>query len=233
MKFTLSTCFPVTAATLSPHRPYHHGDLRNALVEAGVELAREGGPDAIVLREAARRVGVSPNAAYRHFEDLPDLIKAVARRALAELASAMQAEIDRCRPTGDDAVDAWRAVRAVGRAYVEFALGECGLFRTAFDRRGLLPPSEFAGDGTECSPQDLLTAGLQRLVETGLLPAAEVEAARMLAWSSVHGLSLLLLGPYADLPRRERDAMIDATLDQVGRGLVPGGLPARRRRRAR
>jgi AcrR family transcriptional regulator len=210
----------VTLSTAA--KPYHHGDLRNALVEAAVDLAREGGPSAIVLREAARRVGVSPNAAYRHFADLPDLIQAVARRALIELALAMQAEIKRHRPTGDPAEDAWCDVRAVGRGYVDFALRECGLFRTAFDRRGRFGPDADTAGEQWVSPQDLLTAGLLRLVEAGLLPPEELEPARMLAWSSVHGLALLLLGPMDDLTTEERDALIESTLDQVGRGLLSG-----------
>jgi AcrR family transcriptional regulator len=74
MKFTLSTLFLVTASGAGKHPPYHHGNLRHALVQASTELARDGGPSAIVLREAARRVGVSANAAYRHFSALPDLV---------------------------------------------------------------------------------------------------------------------------------------------------------------
>jgi len=202
-------------------KPYHHGDLRNALVEAGVELAREGGPAAIVLREAARRVGVSPNAAYRHFDSLPALVTAVAQRALTDLAKAMQTEIRRCRPSGDEQADAWRTARAVGKAYVEFALREQGLFQTAFDRRAHAAASDHIEPGA-VSPQDVLTERLEALVAAGLLPAADMAAARMLAWSSVHGLALLLLGPLEHLSRRERKAMVEATLDQVGAGLLPG-----------
>ena len=55
------------AAATRGRRSYRHGDLRRALLDAGVALAREGGPDAVVLREATRRAGVVPNAAYRHF----------------------------------------------------------------------------------------------------------------------------------------------------------------------
>jgi AcrR family transcriptional regulator len=208
----------VTATTSSSQRRYHHGDLRNALIDAGVELAREGGPAAIVLREAARRVGVSPNAAYRHFADLIDLVDAVARQGLTELATAMQREITKQRLTGDAATDARAYMRATGRAYVDFALTQSGLFRTAFGRQHRLYSKETMGQDW-CSPQDLLNEGLLRLVAAGLLPAEEIESARMLAWSTVHGLSLLLMGPMSDVPKRERSALIDATLDQVSRGL--------------
>src|SRR3989475_12236049 len=73
---------------------YHHGDLRQALVEAGLALAREGGPQAIVLREATRRAGVAPNAAYRHFANRQALFDAVRAAALGALAAAIEAEME-------------------------------------------------------------------------------------------------------------------------------------------
>src|ERR1700755_3531565 len=112
-----------------PSTPYHHGSLRSALVDAGVQLAREGGPGAIVLREVARRIGVSPNAAYRHFADLPELSDAVADAALAALADSMRREL--AALAGDDPL---MALLAVGRGYVHFALDEPGLFAAAFSR---------------------------------------------------------------------------------------------------
>src|ERR1700733_8633170 len=74
-------------------KKFRHGDLRRALLEAGIALAREGCPDAIVLREATRRAGVAPNAAYRHFSSHSDLLQAVRAAALSSLALAIEAEI--------------------------------------------------------------------------------------------------------------------------------------------
>ena len=71
-----STAKTATAGP-APRATYRHGDLRRALLDAGVELARQGGPDAVVLREATRRAGVAPNAAYRHFANRDDLLAAV------------------------------------------------------------------------------------------------------------------------------------------------------------
>src|SRR6185503_924860 len=76
---------------------YRHGDLRRALLEAGIELARAGGPDAVVLREATRRAGVVPNAAYRHFASREDLLAAVRSAALASVALAMETELAKAR----------------------------------------------------------------------------------------------------------------------------------------
>src|ERR1700754_4653587 len=76
---------------------YRHGDLRRALLEAGIALARAGGPDAVVLREATRRAGVGPNAPDRPFPSRKDLLEAVRSAALSELANPMEAEIAKTR----------------------------------------------------------------------------------------------------------------------------------------
>jgi AcrR family transcriptional regulator len=124
---------------------YHHGDVANALIREAVTLARDGGPEAVVLREAARRVGVSPAAAYRHLLGHENLLHAVKGEAQEALAEALElgvriAEAEH-EVEGEDAVlavdraeDAMRRAYGVGRAYVRFALAEPGLFRTALCR---------------------------------------------------------------------------------------------------
>jgi AcrR family transcriptional regulator len=102
----------------------------NALVEAAVELAREDGPQAIVLRAAARRVGVAAASAYRHFADYDDLTGAVKVRAQRALADAMKAE---SVPAHDDAGRQALAVARARRGYLRFAQAEPGLFRAAFN----------------------------------------------------------------------------------------------------
>src|SRR3954452_24905446 len=110
---------------------YHHGNLRPALIECAVELARVKGPDGVVLREVARRTGVSHNAAYRHFADRDELLAEVARWGMGRLEQAMVDRLAKVR-NRDPAVRALRRLREVGRAYVEFALAEPGLFEVAF-----------------------------------------------------------------------------------------------------
>ena len=117
-----------------PRSTYRHGDLRRALLDAGIELARAGGPDAVVLREATRRAGVVPNAAYRHFASRQELLQAVRAAALSALAVAMEAELARLRRRRPEAESPRASLRAVGTGYLRFALAETGLFRTAFGR---------------------------------------------------------------------------------------------------
>jgi AcrR family transcriptional regulator len=111
---------------------YRHGDLRRALLEAGIALAQIGGPDAVVLREATRRAGVVPNAAYRHFASRLELLRAVRMAALSRLALSMEAELDALSSTLGSAELARASLNAIGLGYLHFALTETGLFRTIF-----------------------------------------------------------------------------------------------------
>src|ERR671926_135078 len=98
--------------------PRPRGAVRPALVQAGLELARSGGPDAVVLREATRMVGVVPNAAYRHFTDRDALLAAVRDEAVRELAGRMADGMSRVRPGAHTPTGARLRMRAVGTAYL-------------------------------------------------------------------------------------------------------------------
>src|SRR5262245_17396194 len=201
---------------------YRHGDLRRALLEAGIALAREGGPDAVVLREATRRAGVVPNAAYRHFASRLDLLQAVRSAALSELANAMEAEHARVRRAKSPEEAARTSLRAVGTGYLRFALSETGLVRTAFATPELLG---FTGDPARkgrsgLDPFELLSAALDRFVETGLLPPERRPAAEFLAWSAVHGFAMLVIdGPLHTVPRADIDGIGARVIAMVEEGL--------------
>ncbi len=114
--------------------PYHHGRLRETLVEAALATARAEGPDAVVLRGATRAAGVTPSAAYRHFSDRDELLAAVSERCMDHLADLIEVRLAEIPPDLGPVAAAWAALRGAGHAYVEFALTEPGWFRTAFDR---------------------------------------------------------------------------------------------------
>ena len=201
---------------------YRHGDLRRALLEAGITLARSGGPDAVVLREATRRAGVVPNAAYRHFASRQELLQAVRSAALSALAIAMETELARLRHGRRPADFARASLRAVGTGYLRFAQAETGLFRTAFaapDKvEGDVDPAKAGNSGL--NPFQLLGAALDRLVEAGVLSPERRPGAEYLAWSAVHGLALLIIdGPLRNLVHKQTDAIGQRLLDMVEKGL--------------
>lgn len=221
-----STAASRTAAP-APRTTYRHGDLRQALLDAGIELARAGGPEAVVLREATRRAGVVPNAAYRHFANREDLLQAVRSAALSSLARAMEAGMahDAPPPKGKRAAaDAARAaLRAVGLGYMRFALAERGLFRTAFSVPGdpavAADPAK-AGE-TGLNPFELLGAALDRMVQAGVLPEGKRPGAEYLAWSAVHGLALLVIdGPLRDMGAAQTRVLGQRLIDMVEQGLA-------------
>ena len=215
-----------TASPMPARATYRHGDLRRALLEAGIDLAREGGPDAIVLREATRRAGVVPNAAYRHFSSRQDLLQAVRAAALSALAVSMEGELGGLRPGNSGAALARASLRAVGTGYLRFALSEPGLFRTAFavpDQVENDPDPAKAGH-SGFNPFQLLSAALDRMVEAGILPAERRPGAEYLAWSAVHGLAMLLLdGPLRGREPDQVEMLGQRLLDMVEQGLQGAG----------
>ncbi|MBA0052286.1 TetR/AcrR family transcriptional regulator [Streptomyces sp. AJS327] len=201
---------------------YHHGDLRNALLEAATQLARDGGPEAVVLRAVARRVGVSPTAAYRHFSSQADLLDALKDRSQRRLAEAME----RAAEGAPEALPPGERMRAIGRGYLRFALAEPGLYRVCFCRTR---PDRGAGE--ECPDVErgqwmhrsfqILVEALDAIEASGCMRPGVREGAETAAWAAVHGLAMLLLdGQLTGLGERERDALVDRCVDAVVAGLV-------------
>ena len=207
----------------SSRRTYHHGDLRRALLDAGVELGRAGGPEAVLLRAATRAAGVAPNAAYRHFADRDALLHAVSLHAQAQVAAAMEHELATARTSDDPLTRARAAVRAVGTGYLRSARAEPGLFRTAFsvndDLRHAADPAGRGPGGR--TPFQLLGDALDELVAAGGLAEQDRPGADLLAWSAVHGLATLLLtGPLRHLDDGTVEAVGQRLIDVVERGLA-------------
>jgi AcrR family transcriptional regulator len=198
---------------------YHHGNLPAALAAAAAKLARDGGPEAVVLREAARQVGVSATAAYRHFANHDDLLHAVKEQAMTGLAARMETEIAAAPDLADPVADALRKLRAIGMGYVRYAVAEPGMFRTAFCRTD--KPAVATGvDPSTTRPFQLLTQILDTLAEHRKIGAGHRPFAEFAAWSAVHGLAVLLIdGPLAGLPEPAREAAIGRTLDMVIEGV--------------
>lgn len=208
-------------ASTEKRKTFRHGDLRNALLLAGLEMARVGGPGAVVLREATRKAGVAPNAAYRHFANQSALLDAVRAACFSRLAASIEDEMKKCRPGRDPKAFARRSLRAVGMGYLGFALREPGLFRTAFS----IPPPVHSGDPANTAslglnPFQLLSLALDRMKDSGMLKEKDREGAEYLAWSTVHGLALLVLeGPLRAVPVENIIALGERLVVMVERGL--------------
>src|ERR1700688_55752 len=96
--------------SIEKRKTFRHGDLRNALVTAGLEMARTGGANAVVLREATRQAGGSPDWAYRHFAGQAELLDAVRSACLSRVAAAIEVEMKKCRPGRDPQVFARKSL---------------------------------------------------------------------------------------------------------------------------
>jgi AcrR family transcriptional regulator len=201
---------------------YRHGDLRRALLEAGIGLAQTGGPEAVVLREATRRAGVVPNAAYRHFASRMELLQAVRMTALSRLALSMEAQLDALSSALRPAELARASLRAIGLGYLHFALTETGLFRTIFavPYDWPAPPDPAKAGATGLNPFQLLGVALDRMVAAGVLPKERRLGAEFLAWSTVHGFAMLVIdGPLHGFARTQIDALGQRAVAMVEQGL--------------
>lgn len=207
--------------TIEKRKTFRHGNLRNALLTAGLEMARVGGPDAVVLREATRQAGVSPNAAYRHFAGQSELLDAVRSACLSRVAAAIEDEMKKCRPGRDPQLFARKSLRAVGMAYLGFAMREPGMFRTAFS---VSPPVDSPDPANTASMGlnafQLLSLALDRMQASGLLSKKDRKDSEYLAWSAVHGLALLVLeGPLHKMPHEMVLSLGERLVVMVERGL--------------
>jgi AcrR family transcriptional regulator len=165
-------------------KPYHHGHLREALLQAAIRLIAEVGPDGFTLREVARRAGVSHNAPYRHFPEQKDLLAAVAAQGFRELNQAMLDAVKHHR-------DSVGRLKRAGLAYVEFALARPEHFTVMFD----VPPASKQDDSCDADAAEQAFGTLLGFVEQcqdeGRLPAGDAHQFAFLAWSMVHGIAKL------------------------------------------
>jgi AcrR family transcriptional regulator len=189
--------------TKADRRNYHHGDLRAALIEAGLKLLEERHGDDIGLREVARAVGVSATAVYRHFPDKAALLRALAAEGLAQLAAAQHAA---CDAAGGGAA----GFAATGRAYIRFALASPALFRLTFSHPPEHDPMTDTLDG--------VPEAFRLLRENAALvapPGAGADVIKLIAldaWGKVHGLAMLMLD--GQVPADDR--LIDSLVGEHG-----------------
>ena len=163
-------------------KPYHHGNLKQALLEAAVQLIAETGPRGFTLREAARRAGVSHNAPYRHFRNRNDLLAAVATDGFDRLTTAMRRASPRISPLN--------RLRRSGLAYVDFALRWPQHFAAMFDAPWNQPDyPECALAAQHCF--ETLLGFVRDCQSAHQMPPGDPERLAYHAWSLVHGIAKL------------------------------------------
>jgi AcrR family transcriptional regulator len=194
--------------TVSTSKAYHHGDLRSALIEAGLAHLEAGGEADISLRQLAREVGVSATAVYRHFPDKRALLAALAARGFALLGIA-QREASQAAGGGVD------GFAATGRAYVRFALANPALFRLTFTHAGI---GSASGLGDDDAAQMLLAYARE-------FAGQNAPALALQAWSVAHGLAMLMLDGRVEPSDATIDAVIDAGTLFVRQGISSEASP--------
>ena len=202
-------------------RPYHHGNLRQALIDAALELIEERGVSALTLREVARRVGVTHAAPQRHFADRAALVAAVAEQGFRGLAAHVAAVRGSARTPA-------QRLRALGVAYVEYALAHPAHLRVMFSPevadKSRHPELAAAAQAVHAALVDQI-ADAQR---HGSVAPGDPDELSFAAWSMVHGCAVLLIDGQA--MGRSKRALIDAVVDRLYLGLGPREPSGKRRR---
>ncbi len=200
-------------------RPYHHGDLRRAIVDAALEILRETQSLDFSLRELARRAGVSHNAPYKHFADKRELFAAVSAAGFEMLGKGMAREMARFR-------DPREQLFAMLRTYIDHGVENPALYSLMFGRHlsgpdHSRPAIELAeGDKTKALLAGVISAGgLGRAIPKGPRSERQIAGAILACWSLVHGLTMLLADGIVG-PRKKSGALSDSLLQGILDGLA-------------
>jgi AcrR family transcriptional regulator len=188
---------------------YHHGNLEEALLAAGIRQAKATGSRNLGVNALAKEVSVSPMAVYRHFSSGEGLRASISQQAREELARRMIEAISH-------ETSVKNRFKATGRTYIEFALEEPGLFAVAFGACEAPPKREDSPSAWMVFQDSILD-----LCNEGLIQAAEVRQVADFAWATVHGYATLAGGNDPMRPKAEPE-IIDDLLERIWFGIVKG-----------
>ena len=167
-------------------RPYHHGNLRQALIDAGLKLIGKKGVRALTLREIGTRVGVSRMAAYRHFSDKADLLAAIREAGFEQFADALEQARSKAGKTFSS------RLKAMAVAYVRFAAEHPAHFEVMFGWNPHQPPPRSPAGARAFG---ILEQTIREGQETGDVRSGDSVVLARLVWAEVHGISMLGLAP--------------------------------------
>ena len=211
-------------------RAYHHGDLRTALIDAGLDLVARRGIEALSLRAVARKAQVSHAAPYHHFTDKAELLAAVAAAGFDRMVAVIaQATLEHAPRR------ALEGLRAVGVGYLRFAFTNPAVFRLMFRPELTHPAAHPLLQAAEARAFATLVTAIRAAQSAGELPGADPAAPATFAWSTVHGLAVLHVDqvlretPLGAVPiERLADAVVNsciAGLQATPRPAPPDGTP--------
>ena len=191
---------------------YHHGDLKNALIRAGVEILARDGVEGLSLRKVAQRAGVSHNAPYSHFPDKQSLIAAISTEGFKQLYEALDAVISSYPE------DPKRQLQEGAWAYVQFAMNNTDSFKIMFS--GVLEKEKEYPAFVEISHKtfELVVSVMRACQEAGLLRAAPPEVHAVVVWGQIHGVvSLMLEGQisYTVFTRSDIREIVRFAIEQI------------------
>jgi AcrR family transcriptional regulator len=196
---------------------FHHGNLRQALIDGALQILGKDGQNAITLREVARRAGVTHAAPYRHFTSKESLLAAVAEEGFRQLRREMEAAQ---HAVGGDALD---GLQELGHAYIRFALKSPSHYR-------LMYGPEFANRAEHGELQEAARAAFALLLDS-VLQCQDAKLIRegdpvqqaLTTWSMVHGLSLLVMDRQledAGVNRAQSEVVVRAATQTLRDGLA-------------
>lgn len=179
----------------APRQSYHHGRLKDALIEAARELVAERGPAGFTLAEAAKRVGVTGAAPYRHFADRQALLAELSMRGFAQFGAELRQAYDGGRP------DPATAFRRMGAAYLRFAQSEPGLYSAMFGPGGADP-----APGADAF--DILREATAAVLRSRGAERADAAALARQIWALSHGVATLAISGHFSSARQSDPAAL-------------------------
>jgi AcrR family transcriptional regulator len=195
------------AKSATKRATYHHGNLRQAMIDAAVLLVEEVGAEAVTVREAARRAGVSPGAPFKHFKSKQDLMRAVAEDGMSKFRSAIEVELSRCRSTHP-----MRRLAAIADAYFGWAVQNPTHFRVLGDRNMIdfWQSEALVRDNGWIHAE--MTALMHQAAETGLLKPCDVTVVHLQMRALAYGLARMYVdGHLSEFKIAPQDAQAKIT----------------------
>jgi AcrR family transcriptional regulator len=201
-------------------KPYHHGDLRRVLIDAALKLAADGGPEAVSVREAARRAGVSPGAPFRHFDSRAALMTAVAEEAQRRFRAEIEAALAEA-----PARDPLLRFRAFGLAYLRWAMKNPAHFEIISSGRHFDHDAAAALSRDNAELIALTDRMLADASAAGSLRAADLKAVQIAGRALVYGFARMKIDGH--FPRwgvedakvdRMAEAVVDLFIAGIGKG---------------